>query len=390
MVRRYELSSPWVARMTSQSRPSTPRECAPSQAAAASPSCVDGGDHGDHARGHNHGDHRHDRNHGHGNHNHDQRQHNHDRNHGHGGHDHNHGAGATTGRLVGALAVTATIFVAELIGAWLSDSLALAADAGHMLVDSSGLVIALCAARLVMKPRNDRFTWGWGRAEVIAAAFQAGMLIVVSLIVAWEAVARLFHEPELEPAPMLVIGIVGLVGNAVSLVILLSGKDATLNMKAAFLEVANDALGSVAVIIAAAVAMFTDWPGTDIIASVFIVVLMVPRAVRLLRTAMVILLEGTPEDLDLSEVRTHMLALPLVDDVHDLHVNTISTGVFAMTAHVAVPADLTHEQRTQVLHALEDCAAHHFPCAIEHTTFQLDTVHHSDHERLRHCTEAEN
>lgn len=307
----------------------------------------------------------------------------HHHSHGHHGHSHSHSSQSRT-RLAWALAVTLTIVVAELIGAWVSGSLALAADAGHMIVDSSGLLIALIAAQLMTKPRTDRHTWGWGRAEVIAAALQAGMLIIISGVVAWHAVTRLITPEELHPLPMLTIGVIGLVANVVSLAILSSDRNASLNMRAAFLEVLNDALGSVAVIVAALVAMMTEWVGADPIASLLIAAMMAPRAYILLRGAVQILMEQTPPELDLAHVRHHMLELDGVEDVHDLHVSTIQTGIIALTAHLSVDEEMDVAKRNKLLHELEACTAEHFPLAINHTTFQFDSVRHQDHENLTH------
>lgn len=306
--------------------------------------------------------------------------------HGHGhshGHSHDHGD-SSRGRLIAALAVTATILIAELIGAWISGSLALAADAGHMLVDSSGLVIALIAVHLSQRPRNNRFTWGWSRAEVLAAALQAGMLIIICGVVAVEGISHLISQPDVEPVPMLIIGTIGLVSNTASIIILAGGRESSLNMRAAFLEVVNDALGSLAVILAAIIGLATGWVRADSIASLFIVALMVPRAFTLLRTAIRILMEATPDEIDLDDVREHICGVDGVKDCHDLHINTISTGVVALTAHVAVDSGLSAAEHHRILHTLEDCTAQHFPVAIKHTTFQLEARGHSGHERLHH------
>lgn len=211
---------------------------------------------------------------------------------GHGTHSHHHShSSASTARLGWALAVTGLVVVAELVGAFLSGSLSLAADAGHMVVDASGLVIAVAAVVLTRRPRDDKRTWGWARSEVLAAALQAGMLLTISVMVAWEGAWRLLAPPEVEAGPMLLIGIVGLVANVASLAILAGGRDANLNMKAAFLEVANDALGSLAVIIAAVTEWAFGWTRADALASLLIAALMAPRALALLRRSLAILME---------------------------------------------------------------------------------------------------
>ena len=297
----------------------------------------------------------------------------------HHGHHHDHGT-SSRGRLIAVLGITATILIAELIGAWLSGSLALAADAGHMLVDSSGLVIALIAAQLARRPRTDRFTWGWSRAEVLAAGLQAGMLIIICGIVAVEGISHLISQPDVDPTTMLIIGTIGLAANTVAILILAGGKENSLNMRAAFLEVVNDALGSLAVIIAAIIGLATGWVRADSIASLVIVVLMVPRAYALLRMVTRVLMEATPEEIDLDDVCQHICSVDGVDGCHDLHINTISTGTVALTAHVAVRDGLSADDYHRILRALEECTAKHFPLEIKHTTFQLEEHHHSHHE----------
>ena len=295
------------------------------------------------------------------------------------GHDHSH-AVSSRKRLIGALAVTALVFVGELIAAYISGSLSLAADAGHMAVDSSGLVIALLAAHLSLRPRDNAYTWGWARSEVIAAALQAGMLLAICLIVAYEAVERLWENQSLQPLPMLVMGVVGLLANLISLAILAGGRGANLNMRAAFLEVANDALGSVAVIVAALVALATGWGRADAVASLLIA----PRALHLLQRSTAILMEATPSELNLDELRRHMCCLPGVVNVHDLHVSSVSSGLVVLTAHVQVDGQVTAAERDLIVHDLSECAAHHFPVEIDHATFQLETARHAGHEHLEH------
>ena len=186
----------------------------------------------------------HDESHGHDHHGHG---------HGHGhGHSHNHAHGSTNRTRLGiALGITGLIFAAEVIGAIVTDSLALLVDAGHMLTDSLGLVVALIAATLMKRPPSERHTWGWQRAEVLSAGAQSAILLCVGGYAIYEGVLRLFSPPEVEAGGVAVIGVVGLLGNVASLLVLLGGKDSNLNMRAAFLEVLNDALGSVAVIVSA-------------------------------------------------------------------------------------------------------------------------------------------
>lgn len=296
-------------------------------------------------------------------------------------HDHAHSS-ASAARIGWALVVTGTVVAAELIGAFWSGSLSLAADAGHMVVDASGLVIALIAARLMRRPRDEKRTWGWARSEVLAAALQAGMLLTISVMVAWEGAWRVLSPPEVEAGPMLLIGIVGLVANVASLAILAGGRDANLNMKAAFLEVANDALGSVAVIVAAGTEWAFGWTRADALASLLIAALMAPRALALLRRSLAILMEQAPESVDVGELRTHMMGTEGVLDVHDLHVAAVSSRLVTVTAHVTVTHEADGPYRDRIIHELGECASHHFP--ISHSTFQLECPQHRDHEHLEH------
>ena len=301
----------------------------------------------------------------------------------HGGHSHDHShAGASTKRLGWALAVTGAVVVAELLGAFWSGSLSLAADAGHMVVDASGLVIALIAARLMRRPRDEKHTWGWARSEVLAAALQAGMLLVICVMVAWEGAWRLASPPEVEAGPMLLIGVIGLLANVVSLAILAGGREASLNMKAAFLEVANDALGSVAVIVAAGAEWAFGWTRADAIASLLIAVLMAPRALTLLRRSLAILMEQAPANVDVAKLRAHMLGVDGVLDVHDLHVAAVSSHLVTVTAHVTVTHEADGPSRDRIVHELGECACHHFP--IAHSTFQLECPEHASHEHIEH------
>ncbi len=297
------------------------------------------------------------------------------------GHSHNHGAGASRGRLLVALCLSATVLVSEVVTAFLTGSLALLADAGHMLTDVVGLVIALTAAHLSVRPATDRSTWGMRRAEVIGAALQAGMLAVVGVFVVFKAVHNLVAPPQVEASGMLVMGVIGLTANVVALLVLSGGHGDSLNMRAAFLEVLNDALGSVGVIIAAAVVARTGWTRADAVASLVIAVLILPRAVALLRSALAVLMDFTPKELDLAEVRAHMLGVDHVEEVHDLHAWTVASGMPVLTAHVVVRDECLRDGHTEeILDRLQRCVAEHFPVKIQHATLQLEPVSHLEHE----------
>ena len=300
------------------------------------------------------------------------------------GHDHAP-QGTHRGKLAIAFAITVTILVAEVIGAWWTNSLALLVDAGHMLTDASGLLMALIAANLALRPPTPVRTWGWRRSEVLAAGAQAAVLLGVGVYAFVEGVRRLWTPPEVTAGGLLVFGIVGLVGNIVSMLVLSSGRGANLNMRAAFLEVVNDALGSVAVIVSAVVIALTGWTRIDALAGMLIATLIVPRAITILREAGSILLESTPPGLNLEEVRRHILEVPHVVGVHDLHASTIATGLPVLTAHVVVEdACFTNGHAAQMLTDLQACVADHFDVSVEHSTFQLESPDHAQREHTTH------
>lgn len=302
------------------------------------------------------------------------------------GHGHDHGAALVDhrGRLTAVLGITLTVLVVEVIGAVISGSLALLADAAHMLTDVAGLTLGLVAAFLARRPANAQRTWGYQRAEVLAAAAQAAVLLAVSGFVLLEAVKRLFDPPEVTSSAMLIFGIVGLLGNSIGLLVLASGRSANMNMRAAFLEVANDALGSTAVIIAAVVVATTGFLRADALASLVIGVLIIPRTIRLLRESVDVLLESVPKGLDLGNVRDRILRLPHVTDVHDLHATQVATGLPVLTAHVVVEDSCFHDGHLgAMLDELQTCIHDDFD--IEHSTIQFEASSHGEHEHATHA-----
>ncbi len=297
-------------------------------------------------------------------------------------HDHGHSsstaafaeAAATHRTRLGvALGITVTILLAEILGAIWTGSLALLIDAGHMLTDAGGLAMALFASYLSTRAASDKRTWGFRRAEVLAASAQAAVLLGVGLFVIVEGIGRLSQPPDIPSTELLVFGIIGLVGNVASLLVLASSRSANFNLRAAFLEVVNDAVGSVAVIIAAIVIATTGWAGADSIAGLLIGVLIIPRAITLLIETTNVLLESTPPGLDLADVRHHLLALPDVLEVHDLHASQIATGLPILTAHVVVTAEsFADGSLPQLLASVQDCVAEHFDVSVEHSTIQFE------------------
>ncbi|MBT0770983.1 cation diffusion facilitator family transporter [Kineosporia sp. J2-2] len=308
--------------------------------------------------------------------------------HGHGhGHGHSHdlptGPGARR-RLSLVLGITVSVLLLEAVGAVLTGSLALLADAGHMLTDAAGLTLSLVVAILAERPPTAKLTWGWKRAEVLSAALQATALLAIGIYILVEGVQRLIDPPEVASAGMIVFGAIGLLANAVSILILVRGQGENMNTRAAFLEVVNDALGSVAVLVAAAAIWITGWDRADAVASILIGSLILPRTWALLRQAVVVLLEATPKSVDLDEVRTHVLAVPHVMAVHDLHASTVATGLPILSAHVVVEDGCFLDGHlTVMLDELQSCLAGHFD--VEHSTFQFEAATHADHEHPTHA-----
>jgi len=305
-------------------------------------------------------------------------------------HDHDHGASAGPGnrsRLVVAFAIACAILLVEIVGAVVTGSLALIVDAAHILTDAGGLAMALFAAQLATRPATSRRTWGFARAEVLAATAQAAVLLGVGLYVLVEGVSRLVSPPQVPSRGLLLFGLVGLVGNAASIAVLLGARAANFNLRAAFLEVVNDALGSLGVIAAAIVIVTTGWLRADAVAALAIGILILPRAFRLLRETVDVLLESAPAGLDLDEVRTHLLGVEHVRQVHDLHATQIASGLPVLTAHVTVDAECFEDGHTPgILDQLQECVAQHFPISVEHSTFQLEPAAHQRHEHTPHET----
>jgi cobalt-zinc-cadmium efflux system protein len=300
-----------------------------------------------------------------------------------GGHGHGVPAVGQQRALTAVLAISTAILAAEVAGALLSGSLALLADAGHMLSDVAGLGLALTATILAARPATDARTWGYLRAEVLAAAAQAAVLLAVGGFVVAEAVRRLIQPPAVEPAVMVVFGVVALAGNAASVLVLWRLESRNLNTRAALLEVANDAMGAVAVLAAAVVIALTGWTRADPVASLLIGVLIVPRTWKLLREAVRVLMEATPEGVDLAEVRAHILAVDHVHGVHDLHATAVASNLPVLTAHVVVDDSCFLDRHLPaLLDQLQHCLAGHFD--VEHSTFQFEPAGHTDHEHATH------
>jgi cobalt-zinc-cadmium efflux system protein len=303
------------------------------------------------------------------------------------GHDDSHrltAAGTHRRTLITVLVITGTVFVAEVVGGLLSGSLALLADAGHMLTDSTGLVLALVAVSLAATPATAQRTFGLQRAEVLSALSNAILLVAISVWVLIQAIDRLGNPTEIETGLMLGVAILGVLANGAGLLILQRGQQESLNVRGAYLEVLGDLVGSVAVVGAAVLIILTGWTRFDAIASLAIFLLILPRAWSLLREVVDVLLEATPRGVDLDEVRQHMIEVRGVVDLHDLHAWTITRGMPVLSAHVIVDDECIAAGRSgQVLDALGACLGGHFD--VSHCTFQLEPVGHREHEAAHHA-----
>jgi cobalt-zinc-cadmium efflux system protein len=299
------------------------------------------------------------------------------------GHDHGHAAGRAEDRrrLRFVLAVTATVMVVELVGAWLAGSLALLADAGHMATDVAAIVLALGASYVATLPGGPRSTFGYHRAEILAALLNALVLLVLCGYLLYAGIGRLAEPGDVDAGPMIAFAAVGLVANGVSMLVLSRSETGSLNLRGAATEVLGDLLGSLLAVVAGVVILTTGWQQADAVASLLIAVLILPRSLVLLRDSAVVLLEIAPHDLDLAEVDRHLRAMPGVVDVHDLHAWTITSGIPSLSAHVTVTDEALAEHGVGgILDRLCACTVEDF--GVRHATFQVEPVSHREHEDL--------
>lgn len=288
------------------------------------------------------------------------------------GHDHRAAlAGSAAGRhrrrLVWALGLTLTYMAAEVIGALLTGSLALLADAAHMLTDAGGLALALFAIRFAERPATPQKTYGYLRTEILSALANAVVLLLLTVYILYEAYRRFLDPPEIIGGPMLAVAAVGLVVNLISMRLLAGGSSESLNVKGAYFEVLSDMLGSLGVILAALIVMFTGWRLADPLIGAGIGLFIVPRTWQLLKQVTHILLEGTPPEVDVRLLERRLLGISGVKAVHDLHVWTITSGLDAMSCHVVV-TDMT--KAASVLNVAQRLLDEEF--GIDHTTIQVE------------------
>jgi cobalt-zinc-cadmium efflux system protein len=282
------------------------------------------------------------------------------------GHDHGHGGGDTrVSRMLLAAAILTTFFVVELTTALLIGSIALLADAGHMLTDLVAMFMGVTAVLLARRgSASPARTYGWHRAEVFTAVANAALLVGVAAFILYEAFERLGDAPEVPGVPMIVVATAGLLANAVVVLLLRSHSADSLAVKGAYMEVVADTVGSIGVLIAGIVTVTTGWPYADVVVAVLVALWVLPRAIALARAALRILSESSPAHIDVEELRTALGAVPGVTEVHDLHVWTLVPGKDMVTAHLRSSAESAR--------VLDDARAVLTARGLDHATLQVE------------------
>jgi len=309
---------------------------------------------------------------------------------GHDGHDGHDGLNGHDGRaeadrpyLYVALACSGALMAVEIAVSLLSGSLALIADAGHLLTDAGAIAGSIWVMRLALRPASPAWSFGFKRAEILAAAVNGMTLLVIGVLVVLEAIRRLLHPSHVKGVPMIVVAVVGVVVTLVSTVVLNKANRASLNIEGVFQHVVTDLYGFVGTAAAGVVIITTGWSRADAVASLLVAALVLRASWGLLRASGRVLLEGTPESVDLEDVRRHLAELPEVLSVHDLHAWTLTSDLPALSAHVVVTeACLVDGSAPRVLDHLQHCLANHFD--VEHSTFQLEPPRHPEHEPGTH------
>lgn len=284
------------------------------------------------------------------------------------GHDHDHGTStASATALTRALFLTGGFLIVEVIAGILTNSLALLSDAAHMLTDTAGIAIALAAIKVGERPADNRRTFGYRRFEILAAALNSILLFLAAAYILYEAWRRLIEPSEIHTLPMLAVAFTGLLVNIAAMRILAPGKDASLNVKGAYLEVWSDMLGSVGVMLAAIVIYLTGWTWVDAVVAVGIGLWVLPRTWQLFSETMNVLLEGVPDGIDLEAVATALKTTPGVADIHDLHVWALTSNQPSLSVHIVLSDDADADATRS---AAAERLAHGFH--IEHATIQTE------------------
>jgi cobalt-zinc-cadmium efflux system protein len=296
-------------------------------------------------------------------------------------HDHSHEVKANTDirYVLLALGLILAFLVGEVTASILGRSLVLFADAGHMLTDVAALGMSAWAIRLARRPAQGRWTFGFQRAEIVSAAVNGVTLVAIALLIGVEAIQRLISPPHVNGDLVLTVAIIGAVVNVVASRLLSRTNRTSLNLRGAYVHILTDLFAFIGTGVAGVIVIFSGWERADPVASLFVVALMAKTSWGLLRDAGRILLQASPDNLDLTDVRTHLSRVPHVLDVHDLHAWTVTSGLMTLSAHVVVEDhcfDSGHAP--QILDALQTCLAGHFD--VEHATFQLEPATHVTHE----------
>jgi cobalt-zinc-cadmium efflux system protein len=282
-----------------------------------------------------------------------------------------------------ALVIIVAFLVAELITAVVAGSLALLADAAHMVIDAGSIGVAIWALHLASQPASKIWSYGLKRAEILAAAGNGIGLLLVGALIGVEAVRRLLHPQSVKGWPVVIVAVIGIAVNLVATHVLNRANRSSLNIEGAFQHVLTDLYGFLGTAAAGLIVVTTGWARADPIASLIVVALVLRASWSLLSESGRVLLEGTPESVDLDEVRAHLFELPEVLAVHDLHAWTLTSSLPALSAHVVVTDDcLANGSAARVLDRLQQCLADHFD--VEHSTFQLEAASHADHETGMH------
>lgn len=290
---------------------------------------------------------------------------------------HHHGPSVRADRryLWGALALLLAFMAGEVVAAIVSGSLALLSDAGHMLTDAGALAGALWAINLAARPARGAMTYGWKRAEILAALANGVTLLVVAVIVAIEAVRRLIDPPEVTGVTVLAVAIIGIIVNIAATWLIARADRTSLNIRGAYQHVLTDLFGFIGTAVAGAVILATGWTRADPIASMIVVALMLRAGWGLTRDSGRVLIEAAPADLDLDAVRAHVLGVEHVTAVHDLHAWTVTSNLPAVSAHLVIEDSCFADGHAhQILDQVQDCLQTHF--SVGHTTFQVEPARH--------------
>lgn len=302
-------------------------------------------------------------------------------------HSHDHTHGANKKALMISFIIITIYMVIEAIGGFLTNSLALLSDAGHMLSDSISLGVGFLAFTFSEKVANYRNTYGYKRFEILAAVFNGVTLILISLYIFYEAYHRFTDPPEVASTGMLTIAVIGLIVNIIVAWILMRGDtEENLNLRAAFLHVLGDLLGSIGAITAALLIMFFNWGWADPVASVIVAVLVLASGWRVTKDAVHVLMEGTPKNVDMDEIIHTIENLPEIINIHDLHVWSITSGQNALSCHAVVDGNLSVHKSQELLRTIEHELEHK---GIGHVTIQMESEEHPHEDSLLCSHESE-